>query len=168
MSFAICSAHNAKVIDMMMALYHEDPGAQSMTRAKAGATLEHLRLHPQRGGVFTLKYGDELVGYLLLLWYWSNEYGGLLAVVDELYICPPWRRRGFARRALSWVEGLAGIKGVMLEVTPNNGSASKLYQHCGFTHDRNRHLFKLVAGDMPVNPSTTAPAGAPAMTRTAV
>lgn len=73
-------------------------------------------------------------GYALLVPYYSNELGGEVCGVDELYVRPPCRNRGHASALFSEVErGTFGaFAGTALGVTPGNGRARRLYERLGF------------------------------------
>lgn len=91
-------------------------------------------------------HGDRCV--LLLACLEGEMAGSLLAVrvpkadarlgflfVDELYVLPPFRRRGVGRALLERVQALAvemGLAGVRLMVRPGNEAARWLYRRCGF------------------------------------
>lgn len=77
------------------------------------------------------------VGFLLATLSWSNEFGGTVAWLEELYLRPETRGRGLGRRVLT--EAIEELKnrdravGFRLEVAPANESVSILYEKMGFT-----------------------------------
>jgi predicted GNAT family acetyltransferase len=78
----------------------------------------------------------QVSGYALLIGFWSNELGGEICEVDELYVVPGHRNRGygsslFAAIALGdlWPRSKAAI---VLGVTPGNAAARRLYERLGF------------------------------------
>jgi GNAT superfamily N-acetyltransferase len=78
-----------------------------------------------------------LEGYALLCSFWSNELGGEVCIIDELYVVPSARGRGIGtglvtsllRRELPWFERAVNVE---LEVTPGNARARALYERLGF------------------------------------
>ena len=76
--------------------------------------------------------------------FWSNEYGGTIAVVDELYVKPIWRRRGCARQFFAFIteNPEKGIMGLQVTVTPTNSIAGELYRRMGFMETGNAVLVK--------------------------
>ena len=125
---------------MMLALYAEDPSPYAMTGAKARATL--MALHGERGRVVVLLVDDAVAGYALLCSFWSNEIGGALCVIDEIYVDAPWRGRGVATwlitslldRSTPWFRDAVALE---LEVTPQNAKARALYARLGFRDVKN-------------------------------
>lgn len=83
------------------------------------------------------------IGYVVITFGWSVEFGGLDAIIDELYIRPGVRGRGIASEALiALPRALAGggLRAVHLEVDKTNEKALKLYKRAGFSV-RDNYLF---------------------------
>ena len=76
------------------------------------------------------------VGYLLASITWSNEFGGRVAWLEELYLRPETRGQGLGRKAIEQaMEELKQqdkVAGFRLEVAPANKSISELYKRMGF------------------------------------
>ena len=89
-----------------------------------------------------LEASAGLLGYAFLCSFWSNELGGEVCVVDELYVAPAARGRGAAtalitgltRRGLPWFREAVAVE---LEVTPGNTRARALYERMGFAPYKN-------------------------------
>ncbi len=83
-----------------------------------------------------------MCGYALLIPYWSNEYGGFLVYVDELYVVAEARCQGVGRGLFPWLrsERPFGAVGILLEVSPQNHRARRLYELLGFTDRENRTM----------------------------
>ena len=69
--------------------------------------------------------------------FWSNELGGEVCTIDELYVDPEHRGRGHATRLLEELSarsapGLEGMVALALEVTPDNARARRFYERIGF------------------------------------
>jgi ribosomal protein S18 acetylase RimI-like enzyme len=130
------------IVALCMALYAEDPATVEVGAQQVRRTLEALRAEPVRGRVLVLDDGGALRGYALLISYWSNELGGELCQLDEVYVAPAARGRGHAR---ALVEGLARGDGpwplrpvaLQLEVSPSNARARALYERLAFEPLRN-------------------------------
>ena len=83
------------------------------------------------------------IGYIVVCFGWSVEFGGLDAIIDELYIRPGVRGRGIATEALialprALAEG--GLRAIHLEVDRENEKAIKLYKRAGFA-PREKYMF---------------------------
>jgi ribosomal protein S18 acetylase RimI-like enzyme len=116
-----------------MDLYREDPGPEPVDPDHIRATLAFLGREPSRGRAVVL--GGNL-GYALLIAFWSNELGGEVCQVDELFVRPEHRSRGFGRSLFDAIERgdvwPSPPVAIALGVTPNNARARRLYEAVGF------------------------------------
>lgn len=130
---------------MMLALYREDPEGEPLTPAKIWRTLAELRQHPEKGRILMFWVEEMIVGYGLIIVYWSNEFGGNILCIDELFVKTEWRNQGIATQffAILPVNPLFEcVAGLQLEVTPSNARALRYYQRIGFQTSLNAHLVK--------------------------
>lgn len=135
-----------RIATLMLALYAEDPAPISPSRAGGLMTLAELARHPLRGlaVVHAPDAGDPLAidAYALLCSFWSNELGGEVCIIDELFVAPGSRGGGIAtslvsgllHRELPWFERAVNVE---LEVTPGNARARALYERLGFRAYKN-------------------------------
>lgn len=130
------------IIQMCQSLYREDPSTSTISDRQIMTTLETLHQDPSRGAVVTLQIENKIQGYAFLIAFWSNELGGELCVIDELYVKLEARGKGYASQLITsltqdgliWPRKLAAIE---LEVSPSNERARKLYAKLGFHPVRN-------------------------------
>lgn len=89
------------------------------------------------GYMFFDKETKEPVGYSLITSYWCNEEGGNILVLDELYISPNGRHKGYASFFMEWLEKNFKDKAVSitLEVLTTNVDACHLYLKEGYKPD---------------------------------
>lgn len=124
------------VVEMCMRLYDEDPGHLTVLPENMRSTLQALRREPCRGRAVVLEIENQPSGYALLIAFWSNELGGHICEVDELFVVPAHRSQGHGKslfEAIShgdlWSTPIAAI---VLGVTPDNVRARRLYERLGF------------------------------------
>jgi ribosomal protein S18 acetylase RimI-like enzyme len=134
----------SEVLAMMRALYVEDAPASPVDPQRFPVTIDFLLTEPSRGSVIAFAEGAALCGYAILIPYWSNEYGGTILYVDELFVIPECRNRGIGRQ---FFEHLARTRpfdaiAIALEVSPSNERAQQLYESLGFTRRRNATLLR--------------------------
>ncbi len=87
-----------------------------------------------RGLVMT--EGENILGYVLLSFTYSNEVGGMVVWIEELYVKEAYRNQGLGKQALKWIlnEYQKNTKRFRLEVTEENEGAKKLYCSFGFSN----------------------------------
>jgi ribosomal protein S18 acetylase RimI-like enzyme len=91
---------------------------------------------------------NEIVGYIILTFIFSFEYGGKIAFIDELFIKETARGNGFGKEAIQFIQGEVtklSLKLLYLEVEPHNENAQKLYLAHDFElHNRKLMKYKIV------------------------
>lgn len=128
---------------MIFALYQEDPYGESITEDKINRTIIKFAEKPDKGGLFLFLSDGQIAGYSILINYWSNEHGGNVGVIDEIYVQPQFRHKGIASAFLNFIlSELAVIKMLQLEVTPTNKRALMYYKKQGFSLSENYFLTK--------------------------
>ena len=125
-----------RLVEMCKSLYAEDPGPHPVTIEQAHRTLATLRREPWRGRAVVLDVDGQLVGYALLISFWSNELGGEVCDVDELFVAREHRGRGHATALFQALEHdalwPASAVALALGTTPGNANARRLYERLGF------------------------------------
>lgn len=142
---AATPADDDEIVAMCAALNRDDPGPRPVPEAHVRATLVALRAVPARGRAVVLDGRGEAAGYALLVSFWSNELGGEVCNVDELYVGPAWRGRGHGSALVRSIAAGTGPwprvpVAIELEVSPDNPRARALYQALGFRPVRNAVL----------------------------
>lgn len=131
-----------RVVALCRELYREDPGPFPVPEEHTRRTLAVFRAEPSRGTAAVLELDGQIVGYALLVSFWSNEYGGEICIVDELFVQPDRRGRGWGTQLLLSIGGPDSAwprrpVAVDLEVTPQNVRARALYERLGFKPHKN-------------------------------
>jgi len=127
-------AHADQVLRMMRELYDTDAPELPVDPSKFPQTIERLLSDPARGRVMLFIEGDVVVGYSLLIPYWSNEFAGTVLIVDELLVEQAFRGQGIASAFFRFLEEERPFDAVTLalEVSPKNSRARDLYESMGF------------------------------------
>jgi ribosomal protein S18 acetylase RimI-like enzyme len=109
---------------------------ETRVRVALGQLLTDERL----GRVWVVRRAGEAVGYVVLTFGFSLEFGGRDAFLDELFVREEHRGGGIGRRAIETAAAAcrqAGVRALHLEVERKNEAAQGFYRRLGFTdHDR--------------------------------
>jgi ribosomal protein S18 acetylase RimI-like enzyme len=129
-----------QLLRMMRFLAEQEPGKIQFDEPGARKTFRQFLSLPAFGRVWLLREGNASVGYIVLTIGFSFEFHGHDAFIDELYIEAAFRRRGYGRQAVAFLEKEAtkmGVNAVHLEVDRGNDPAFELYRRSGYKdHDR--------------------------------
>ena len=129
--------------NMIHALYSEDPGNEPITDTKISKTVRKLCENPSKGRIIIFEKGRVTIGYAILIFYWSDEYGGDILHIDELYVKPAHRGRGVATRFFKHIpRTFKDIVAFQLEVNSSNSKAKNYYRKLGFKKTRNTHMIR--------------------------
>ena len=143
---ALGAADHARVEPMMRRFYAHFGYAYS-PRVQ-GRPFRQLLADPRRGRAWRVLADGAPAGYVVLTLGWSIEYGGLVAMVDELFIETAHRGGGLGTWVLGQVKVKAmrlGVRRLFLEVESYNRRAKKLYARIGYD-DRKRSLMSQSLG----------------------
>jgi GNAT superfamily N-acetyltransferase len=132
--------HDDAIVALSSALYVEDPGVRPVPPEQTRRTLAELRKNPVRGQAWVCGSGTEPAGYAFLIYFWSNEVGGEICVIDEVYVKPGSRGKGHGRALFTKLIGEKKFPALDLEVTPANGRARAFYEGFGFAPLKNQHM----------------------------
>ncbi len=100
-----------------------------------GRTFETVVASSPYARLFLLMNGSVAVGYLLTAETYSQEAGGKVIWIEEIYVSPKFRGNGIGKTAIEELKILAqkeGVKRIRLEYEPSNADAVRLYEKLGF------------------------------------
>lgn len=126
----------ADVVTLRTAFYEEEGYPDDPARATQ--LLEQLVADSRYGRLFV----RDKEAYVLVTFGFSLEFDGRDAFVDELYVAPHARGRGYGTEALAIAEQACrehGISALHLEVEFKNEKARRLYERTGY-QAHSRHL----------------------------
>ena len=118
----------------LVAAFHAEAGIEQTDESRRTGIAPLLDGIPH-GVAYLIGPSRAPIGYVIITFGWSVEFGGLDAIVDEIYMRPGVRGRGIASEALLALPNAlsaGGVKAVHLEVDKDNQIAQKLYARAGF------------------------------------
>jgi len=128
-------------LEVLVAAFHAEAGlgsSQETRRAGLAPLLEGI----PHGAAYLIGPTRAPVGYVIISFGWSVEFGGMDAFLDELYLRPAVRGRGIASETLLALPAAlagAGVRALHLEVGRDNEQARRLYTRVGFA-PRERYM----------------------------
>ena len=129
------------ITQMMQDFYAIDNYPMDIEVAKT--LFQEFITHEHLGKSWLIYSENEIVGYIILTFIFSFEYGGKIAFVDELFIKETARGKGIGKEAIQFIQREVpklSLKLLYLEVEPHNENAQKLY----LAHDFEFHNRKLM------------------------
>ncbi len=134
-------AHMDKLLPLVAA-FHLEAGITQSDEARRAALSPLLEGIPH-GTAYLIGPPKAPIGYIVVTFGWSVEFGGLDGFIDEFYVRPGVRGRGIATEvllALPRALANAGLRALHLEVEIDNHSARNLYAKAGFELRDKYHL----------------------------
>ena len=134
-------------IDRLLPLvgaFHEEEGLQSTDEQRTNALAPLLDGSP-RGAVYMIGPSRGPIGYIVVTFGWSIEFGGLDGFIDEIYIRPGVRGRGVGSEVIASLVAMlksVDMKALHLEVDPEKDRAQRFYKRC---HFRKREGYMLMS-----------------------
>lgn len=90
---------------------------------------------------------NKIIGYVILTFIFSFEYGGKIAFLDELYLTEIARGKGIGKTTIQFIKEQSehlNVKLLYLEVENHNENAQKLYLANDFeVHNRKLMKYKI-------------------------
>jgi len=124
---------------MVIDFYKEVPTNKHPNQASALKTINELTTFTEKGQIILFEQEGVIIGYSILIFFWSNEYGGNFVNIDELYVKEEFRSQGIAQQFFEHLKETPPKHAValQLEVSPKNTKAHDLYQKMGFEPHEN-------------------------------
>ena len=126
--------------DMIVSLYREDPEGEPIDEEKIKRTVAEFRKNPYKLNIYMLRRNNKNIGYAILVFFWSNEFGGNILNIDELFVKEEYRNQGVGTEFFSFADKIENKVALHLETTPNNQRAFAYYKKLGFILDENSYL----------------------------
>ena len=128
------SADRDTYLAMAKDFYDSNAVMHKIPDSRLEETFDYMMSDDTYGSVYIIEQDERKVGYLLTAVTYSQEAGGRVLWLEELYIIPEYRGKGIGHEVFSFAEGSAseGFARIRLEVEPENGRAAELYKRLGY------------------------------------
>ncbi len=110
-------------------------------------TFDALMEHTPYADAYIIEQNGETAGYALLAKSFSQEAGGIVVWIEELYIRPTFQGHGLGTAFFCFLEEQKGdmVRRYRLEYEPDNVRGAALYRRLGFTPLAYGQMMKEVA-----------------------
>jgi GNAT superfamily N-acetyltransferase len=115
--------------------YWEFESIGGFDRPRVETLLDDLLAAPERGACWVAEADGRLCGYLLAVFMFSLEHGGLMAEIDEIFVSPDMRSAGVGALMVARAERDLAGRGLMrlqLQLGIDNHRARRFYERHGF------------------------------------
>lgn len=139
--FESASDRDIEFVTGLMQQYYTEEAYPFDLQTASGA-ISSLLQDKNKGRIWVARSENRILGYVVLTFGYSLEYGGIDAFIDDLYFIPEARGFGLGKQALALAESecrQSGVKALHLEVENYKEIAKDLYRKFGFV-DQNRKL----------------------------
>ena len=116
--------------------YWEFERIAGYSQERIESLLREVASTPARGACWLALEQNHIVGYLLIVFVFSLEHGGMMGEIDEFYVEPRARSAGIGSEMLRVAErvlGRAGYVRLQMQIGCGNERARVFYQRHGFT-----------------------------------
>lgn len=129
-------AKEDKQIYMTLAeeFYHTDAVLHSIPASHFENTFQEMLRSSRYAEGYLLEYEGQAAGYVLIAKTFSQEAGGMVAWIEEIYVRPRFQGKGLGQEFFRYYEkrNAKGLSRIRLEVELENERAVSLYRRLGF------------------------------------
>ena len=112
--------------------YHSPAVIHPVDRAHYGKTFDELIRSDVYAECFLIEYDGSVAGFALISKTFSQEAGGLVIWIEELYIREKYRSKGLGHEFFEFIEKKRPAARYRLEIEPENSRARALYENLGY------------------------------------
>lgn len=143
--FRICTETDLpSVQNHVLSLHSKDSLKMRTAPPNIQSTFQEFSMKPEKGQIIVFDVNHTVIGYAILVFFWSNEYGGNFIDIDELFVQEDHRNCGIGSLFFQWLEAIWQERAVAfsLQATLKNDGAIAFYRRIGFSESPSVHFIK--------------------------
>lgn len=123
-----------EVFKMLETFYNQtNASLHTMNYANCEATFEECLRSSTYARMVVFEEEKNLIGFALLSFTWSNESGGMVVLIEEVFFDESARGKGYGSQFFTWLEETYhDSTRFRLEATYDNKGAIDLYKRLGY------------------------------------
>ena len=132
-------------LSSLVALYWDFENIAGFDRARITTLLADFLTQPQRGRCWVAEEGGHLIGYLLAVYLFSLELGGMMAEIDEFFVLSQKRSLNAGTGLLDTASRTMrqeGIAHLQLQLNAQNLNGKRFYERHGFRSISGRDVLR--------------------------
>lgn len=124
----------AQFISLLDEFYHSPAVLHPIPSENYKKTFDEVIMGSPYADAYIFSVEDEVAGYALLSFTYSNEAGGLVMWLEELYIRPAFQGKGLGSEFFCYIHEHydSKVARIRLEVEADNSGALNLYKRLGY------------------------------------
>ncbi|MDY5577222.1 MAG: GNAT family N-acetyltransferase [Lachnospiraceae bacterium] len=121
-------------MELVDQFYHSEAVLHPVEKEHYEITWKELMRSNDYLECFFIEKEGKTAGFLLLSYSFSQESGGKIAWIEEIYIQPEYQGQGLGKEFFRFIEENIEPKvtRIRLEIEPDNDGARRLYQSMGY------------------------------------
>lgn len=141
---AIEKGDKALFLKLAVEFYSTDAVSHPIPSEHHEKTFNELMRSQNYAECYLFFHDNKVAGYALLAKTFSQELGGVVVWIDEIYTLPEFRGKGIGSEFFRFFDEKYQkvAAGARLEIEPENVRAEKLYRKFGFTPLEYKQLVK--------------------------
>ena len=146
-SIRLATFNGLPKLTTLVVTFHQEEGILSDPKQRDRVLIRLLVVSPH-GAVYMIGPRNSPMGYVVFSFIWSVKFGGLEAMIDEIYLRHNVRGKGVGKSILKRLfrtMAAHGVHNLSLEVHPKNTKAIQFYKALGF---RLRQNYSLMATEV--------------------
>ena len=124
----------AEYIKMAKDFYNSPAVLSPVPESHFEVTFEEIMIRSEYAEAFIFEYNNEIAGYGLIAKTFSQEAGGIVVWIEEIYVKAEFRNQGLGSEFIEYVKTNISARRYRLETEPDNIKAQNLYKRHGFKH----------------------------------